>query len=200
MPWKALASSNPNYIARHPFKRPWPSQKYVKFAVEEELIQCKKSLYLEKNTESEFQYLSQIYPEKGFYYLKGDIPEKRSGWTFTNLEYSRIPALFAKYIESGIYVQMHFNQVFKENLKRKQYSRQIKAMYEKRTLLDMNSSVQTVFILLSALLSLSLVFFAAEYYLYFRVRLNYRVVVVVAQVARKICFCIHSCIKNVLKF
>jgi len=67
-----LHSSNKFYPKTHGQKRSWNPNDYPRGAVEEELSECKKSVYLEKNHELEFKYVRELSKE-GLLLLEGRI-------------------------------------------------------------------------------------------------------------------------------
>jgi len=123
------------------------STNYARSAIEEELVQCKKSIYLESSKQFEFKYMADNYPKKKFYYLKDGFRSTPHLWGFRSMSKSKIPGIFQSFLQSGIYYELHKIQIFKENLRRKAVTVDILERHTKPNLLDMSSSIQTVFIL-----------------------------------------------------
>jgi len=130
--------------------------------VEEELIKCQKSVYLEKSNQLEFKYISENYKKKRFYYLQDQLMLKKSVWGFYNLQKSRIPFYFNMFLQSGIYHEMHNLKLLKDHLKRRHITAEITNRTQKPEVLDMTSSIQTIFILFAAMSLLAKLVFAAE--------------------------------------
>jgi len=53
-----MSPFNKHVPSEHLYKRPWKPSEYLKGAIEEELIQCQKSVYLEQSNQLEFKYTS----------------------------------------------------------------------------------------------------------------------------------------------
>jgi len=158
-----MAPSNRYYPAEHTYKRPWNSSEYPTGAVEEELVSCQKSVYMEQSDQLEFKYISENYKKKRFYYLQGKFPSIQRRWGFYNLQKSKIPFYFSMFLQSGIFHELHKLNLLGDHLKRRKMTSEIIKRTHKREVLDMNSSVQTVFILFSAMTLLAMLAFVAEF-------------------------------------
>jgi len=148
-----MGHSNKYYPAAHSFQRPWNASEYARGAVEEELAQCKKSVYLEKRNQLEFKYMSDNFPKHKFYYLKKGYASKVSVWGFHHLEKSRVLYVFSLFLQSGIYHQRHKRHLYRDHLKRRSVTAEIHKRTKKEIVLDMTSSNQTVFILFCGIIS-----------------------------------------------
>jgi len=154
--------SNKYYPSAHTYKRQWNSSDYPRGAVEEELIKCQKSVYLEQSNQLEFKYMSESYKKKRFYYLQDQFTSKKSVWGFYNLQKSRIPFYFSMFLQSGIYHELHKLKLLKDHQKRRYVTEEIINRTQKPQVLDMTSSIQTIFILFAAMSLLAKLAFAAE--------------------------------------
>jgi len=159
-----LNPSYNHYPPDHSYKRPWKPNDYARGAVEEELVQCQKSVYLERSNQLEFKYMSENYKQKRFYYLKEGYSFKTYVWGFHNLQKSRLPFYFSLFLQSGVYHQLHKIQLFKDHQKRKYVTTEIIKRTEKPLVLDMKSSVQTIFILFLAMSCFAKLVYAAEHF------------------------------------
>jgi len=131
--------------------------------VEEELVQCQKSVYLEQSDQLEFKYMTENYKKKMFYYLEEEYSFKTYVWGFYNLQKSRLPFYFSLFLQSGVYHQLHKIQLFKDHQKRRYVTTEIIKRTEKPLVLDLKSSVQTIFILFLAMSLSAKLVFAAEH-------------------------------------
>jgi len=159
---KLMTSSFRHNPSAHEHKRPWKDSEYAREVVEEELANCEKSIYLERSDQLEFKYMSNHYPKKKFYYLKEGFASRFEVWVFENMQRLRIPALFGYMLESGIYHQLHKLSIVKQQLKRIRVTDEILNRINKPITLDMTSSVQTVFIIYSAMALLAIISFLSE--------------------------------------
>jgi len=158
-----MRRSNKYYPAAHSFKRPWNASEYARGAVEEELAQCKKSVYLEKSNQLEFKCMSDHYQKHKFYYLKEGYASKVSVWGFHHLEKSRVPYVFNLFLQSGIYHQRHKIHLHKDHLKRRSVTAEIHKRTKEEIVLDMTSSIQTVFILFCGIILVAKCVVSLEY-------------------------------------
>jgi len=153
--------SNKYYPAEHTHKRPWNSSEYPTGAVEEELVQCQKSVYMERSDQLEFKYISENYRKKRFYYLQKKLASEQHKWGFYNLQKSKLPFYFRMFLQSGIYHELHKLKLFGDHHKRRSMTSEI--IERTRTeVLGMTSSVQTVFILFAAMALLAKLAFVVE--------------------------------------
>jgi len=159
---KLMSPSNKYYPSGHSYERPWDHSDYPRGASEEELIQCQRSVYLERSNQLEFKYMSENYRKKRFYYLQDSFASKLFVWSFLNLQKSRIPFYFSMALQSGVYHQLHNLKLLKDHQQRKYVTTEIIRRTQKPEILDMNSSVQTIFILFSAMSLLALLAFVVE--------------------------------------
>jgi len=157
-----MSPSNKHYPSGHLYKRPWKSINYLRGAVEEELTQCHKSVYLEQSNQLEFKYMSENYKKKRFYYLQDGYKSRLSVWSFNNLQKSRIHLLFWMFLQSGIFHHLHRMQLLIDHQKRRAVTSEIIKRTEIPQALDMSSSVQTIFILFASMILIAKLAFAAE--------------------------------------
>jgi len=154
---------NKFYPDAHTYKRPWNYSNYPLGAVEEELINCQKSVYVEQSDQLEFQYMSENYPKKRFYYLQDTFALTEKKWSFHNLEKSKIPFYFSMFLQSGIFHELHKLKVSRYHLKRRSMTSEIIKRTQKVEVFDMTSSVQTVFILFAAMSLIAKLAFVVEF-------------------------------------
>jgi len=165
--------SNKFYPPAHAHKRPWNSSEYLRGAVEEEIVKCQKSVYLEQSNQLEFNYMSERYKRKRFYYLKDQLISRKLVWGFYNLQKSRIPFYFGMFLQSGIYHEMHKLHLLKDHHKRRYVTAEIIKRTQKPEVLDMTYSIQTILILFVGMSFLAkLVLIAEISYLVMCERLN----------------------------
>jgi len=155
--------TNKYYPDNHNYKRPWNYSNYLTGAVEEELVKCQKSVYAEQSDQLEFKYMSANYRVKRFYYLQDKFVTIQKKWGFYNLRKSKVPFYFNMFLQSGIFHELHKLQLFTYHHKRRSMTSEIIKRTQKPEVLDMNSSVQTVFILFAAMALLAIAAFAAEF-------------------------------------
>jgi len=157
-----MSPSNRYYPAGHTYKRPWNSSDYPTGAVEEELINCKKLVYMERSDQLEFKYMSENYRKKRFYYLEDKLPTVVNNWGFYYMQKSKVPFYFSMFLQSGIFHELHKIKLWRDHLKRRSMTSEIIERTHKPDVLDMSSSVQTVFILFAAMTLLAKLSFVAE--------------------------------------
>jgi len=151
-----LLSPYNRVYAKHPkVKRSWEKEVYARAAVEDEMIQCRKSVYLEISDEKQFDYLTGNYPKLGFYYLKDKIDPPSLGWTFAVLENTNLIKTFKRFIQSGVYVYLHKKLRLLKSLRQRMVTLEIQGFHKKEVTVGMTSSIQTIFILHSILIVLS---------------------------------------------
>jgi len=158
-----MSPSNKYYPAEHTYKRQWNSSDYPRGAVEEELINCKKLVYMERSDQLEFKYMSENYKKKRFYYLPEKLPTVVNRWGFYNLQKSKIPFYFSMFLQSGIFHELHKLKLLRDHLKRRPMTSEIIKRTHNPEVLNMNSSIQTVFILFSAMILLAKLALVAEF-------------------------------------
>jgi len=158
-----MGRSNKYYPAAHSFQRQWNASEYARGAVEEELAQCKKSVYLEKSNQLEFKYMSDKYPKHKFYYLKKGYASKVSVWGFYHFEKSRVPQVFSLFLQSGIYHQRHKIHLHRDHLKRRSVTSEIHKRSKNEFVLDMTASIQTLFILFCGMILVATCALSLEY-------------------------------------
>jgi len=160
----SMRVSNKYYPTGHANKRPWNSSDYPTGAVEGELIKCQKSVFMEKSHQLEFKYVSESFPKKRFYYLQQDrLTSTQKKWGFYNLQKSKLPFYFSMFLQSGIFHELHKLKLLGDHLKRRSMTSEIIKRTHKPEVLDMTSSVQTVFILYAAMILLAKLAFIAEF-------------------------------------
>jgi len=136
-----MSPSNSHNPSVHSYKRPWKSSDYPCGAVEEELILCGKSVFLDKNNQLEFQYMMENYKNKQFYYFQGGYLLKNTIWSFLNLQKSRLPFYFSMILQTGVYHQLYKIQLLKDHLKRRYVTAEIIHRTQKPEVLDMTSLI-----------------------------------------------------------
>jgi len=161
-----MRHSNKYYPAEHTYKRPWKSSYYPTGAVEEELIKCEKSVYVEESDQLEFKYMSENCRNKRFYYLRDKFSITQKKWGFLNLQKSKLPFYFSMFLQSGIFHEMHKLELFSYHQKRRSITSEIIKRTHKREVLDMTTSVQTVFILFVVMILVANLAFIAEFGFY----------------------------------
>jgi len=75
---------------------------------------------------------------------------------------SRVPFYFSMFLQSGVYHELHKLKLFKDHQKRRSVTAEIRRRTEVPEILDMNSSIQTIFILFAGMSLLAKVVLAAE--------------------------------------
>jgi len=155
--------SNKFYPDAHTYKRPWNFRDYPTGAVEEELITCEKSVYMERSDQLEFMYISQNYRKKQFYYLQDGFTLTQKQWGFYNLQKSKIPFYFSMFLQSGIFHELHKLKLLQDQLKRRSMTSEIIRRTHKPKVLNLKSSMQTVFILFAAMTLLAKIAFVSEF-------------------------------------
>jgi len=158
-----MGRSNKYYPSPHLYRRQWISSEYARGAVEEELVQSKKSVYLEKSNQLEFKYMSESYPKNKFYYLKDGYRSKVSVWGFHNHHKSRVPFIFSLFLQSEIYHQRHKINLHRDHLKRRTVTNEILERNQLQNILDITSSIQTVFILFCGMILVAVFALSVEY-------------------------------------
>jgi len=144
-----MNTSNKYYPAAQTYKRFWNSSDYPRGAVEEELVKCQRSVYMERSNQLEFKYMSENYKSKRLYYLQDRFTSTQIKWGFYNLRKSKLPFYFSMFLQSGIYHELHKLKLFRDHQTRR--SSEIIDRTHKPDILDMTSSVQTIFILFLAM-------------------------------------------------
>jgi len=160
---KLMKLSNKFHPDPHTFKRPWNFMDYPTGAVEETLINCQKSVYAERSDQLEFKYLSENCKKKRFYYLKDSFFSTQNRWSFYNLQKSKLPFYFGIFLQSGIFHELHKLKLFRGYQKRRSMTSEIIKRTHNQEVLDMSSSVQTVFIIFAAMTLLAKLAFVAEF-------------------------------------
>jgi len=163
-----IKPTNKFYLDANNFKRPWNYRNYPTGAVEEELVKCQKSVYAEESDQLEFKYMSGNYRMKRFYYLQDSFSFVPKQWGFYNLQKSKLPFYFSMFLQSGIFHELHKLKLLGDQLKRRSMTSEIIKRSHKPEVLDLTSSVQTVFILYAAMVLLAKISFVAEscYFMY----------------------------------
>jgi len=160
---KLMKLPNKFYLDSQTYKRPWKSRDFPTGAVEEELIKCQKSVYAEQSNQLEFHYMSENYKKKRFYYLQESFASTQKKWGFYNLQNSKLPFYFSMFLQSGIFHELHKLKLLRDHHKRRSMTSEIIKRTHKPEILDLSSSVQTVFILFAAMSLLAKLAFVAEF-------------------------------------
>jgi len=164
---KFLLPVNRHYPLKPSFEIPIDTR-YAKTAIENELVQCGKSAYVEGPAESELKYLSEMYPEKRFYYLKDLIKSGWSGFKLERLENSKTYVALKRCLDSLIF--QYFREINLSYVRRVNGTKLIKKNM-KTFKMDMESQLQKVFVLALAMLLVANGAFFVEYTL--TVKFNY---------------------------
>jgi len=151
---------NRHYPIKPLFKIP-KDLPYTKTEIENELIQCGKSAYLEVLSEGEFKYLSENYPEKRFYYLKDLIPSWWVGYQLERLENSKTYIVLKLALDSGGFVHFIKNNLILQRLRTS--TKLIKNHAKVSFIMNMESQIQTVFVLAFSMLLGATGAFLVEY-------------------------------------
>jgi len=151
-----------------PYNRHFPSQtktpglllhfeNHFQVAIEEELVHCKTTVYLNRPNEFEFAYMTKNYLEKSFYYLRYDdgIEFGFNGWGFFGMEGSKVKQIFDGFISSGIYHFDYLHYFRQKQLNRRTSTLKIRQYINKGFALNMKSSIQTIFVLYFVLIGIS---------------------------------------------
>jgi len=131
--------------------------------VEEELVNCQKSVYMERSDQLEFDYMSENYRKKRFYYFPERFTITQKKWGFYNLQKSKLPFYFSMFLQSGIFHELHKLKLSNNYLNRRSMTSEIIKRTHKREVLDLTSSVQTIFVLFAAMALLAKLVIAAEF-------------------------------------
>jgi len=75
---------------------------------------------------------------------------------------SRVPFYFSMFLQSGVFNELHKLKLFKYHQKRRSITKEIRERTQKPEILDMNSSIQTIFIVFAGMSLLAKVVLAAE--------------------------------------
>jgi len=134
---------------------------YAKTAIENELIQCGKSAYMERKGEGEFKYLSANYPQKSFYYLKDSIDGLWVGFNLERMTNSETYKVMVRLLESGYLMRMIFLQTDRDLPRRINATNLIKK-HDRTFVMNMESQINTVFILAFAMLLVATMAFVSE--------------------------------------
>jgi len=152
---KIMSVANKHFITGHKFRRNWTSNNYLLGSVEEELVQCRKSVYIERSDQLEFQYISQRYPKRKFYYFENDLASRVNVWRFLAMRRSRILPLFTLVLQSGVCSHLHKMQTLRGQLNRREITRETIKNQIQPFVFNLNSSVQTVFIVFCSMVLLA---------------------------------------------
>jgi hypothetical protein len=139
--------------------------------IEAELVDCGKSAFVgeESIVDAEFAYLRNNYIRQQF--QRGPVGHagQFSGWSFEQPGYSPMPRILKQFVEGGIYgFLVKINRML-DYLKRGEGTNNIIrgkftkfGKYSSVRALDLNGSLQTIFILLASFLASSLLVMFGE--------------------------------------
>jgi hypothetical protein len=140
---------------------------YMAAAVEKEIVACGKSIFIADLNElrAELLYLNRNYPDRLFYVGKGSIEDGSLRKVFWDYRFygNPITAQYLRYLlQAGIRTHILRIQSHKKYLERRIGTIIIKEMQPTAGGMDMNGSIQTIFIILVAILSLASFVFSFE--------------------------------------
>jgi hypothetical protein len=133
-------------------------QHFMAAAVEKEIVECGRSIFIAELTEirPELLYLKRNYPETTFYIGNGTIESgsmRKLFWKY-DISGNVILAGYLKHLlQAGIRTHILRIQSHKYYLERRTGTNFIKEMEPPAMGMDMNGSIQTIFIILVALLA-----------------------------------------------
>lgn len=140
----------------------WPLTSFV----EEEIVQCGKSAYVFENGRGlhELSYLKKQYPFINFQYLP-QIGQATTYGIMMILDYdTKVYRMLEALVESGVYAKLRQFSLSVFPIERYAASREIDRTYFsfRRGGFDMNTNIQTIFIICAVILAVSTAAFAAE--------------------------------------
>lgn len=144
-------------------------------SIEEELIECGKSVFLADVEEIARwkTYLTARYPWEKFYVSKQTIYSGIVGWSFDTYEGTKasiIPKMFKGMVETGLYErardterEMKFRKRRMRKIAEDEGTRSYKGLQaDRKTALKLGGSIDTIFIIWAALLTGSILAFLSE--------------------------------------
>jgi uncharacterized membrane protein len=150
---------------------------FTESLIENEIVQCRKSAFIgdESSVSAEFDYLRTNYDRVPFQTGSVDHLGRLAGWAFEHPGNSPMPGILARFVETGILEHFSRNARYNKYLKRKQGTQEIlRDVVESRVKpLDLEGSIQTIFILWAALLTSGIAIWLSEIFMRsLRFRLN----------------------------
>jgi hypothetical protein len=141
---------------------------YMSAAIEKELVACERSIFLAeaKELNVELRYLRENYPDHNFYVGNGTIENGRKRklvWYFEYESDFKIAYYFRLLLQAGIRAHILKIQHQKEYMGRRIGTQIIKESEKPKIYMDMNGSIQTIFIILVVLLVLAGCVFLFEF-------------------------------------
>jgi hypothetical protein len=141
---------------------------FLSAAIEKELVACERSIFIgeRKDLNMELSYLKTNYPRKHFY-ISNDTFE--SGWstpiiwTFKDSKNSKVPLYFKLLLEAGVRDVLLGLRKHNYYLKRRVGTKFVQAEMLKVTIIGMSGSIQTIFIITFACLSIATMVFMMEF-------------------------------------
>jgi hypothetical protein len=140
---------------------------YLDAAVENELVRCKKSVFIGEKEDLRYEllYLKTNYPRAGFY-MSSDTLEKiglkPNIWSFSDFGNSKVPYFFKQLIEAG--VRQFIVSLRKQTyyLKRRQGTALVQLAESKQAPQGLKGSIQTIFFIWIAFCLVSSAAFVCE--------------------------------------
>jgi hypothetical protein len=142
-------------------------ENYMDVAIEKEIVACGKSIFIAevKDLRAELRYLSDNYPQKSFYVGNHtmEMGQKRKlRWEFRNPGTSKVPYYLKLLLQAGIRYAIIRIQNHRKYLRRRKGTQLIKELEVSNILVNMQGSIQTIFIISIAVISLGCLAFLAE--------------------------------------
>jgi len=110
--------------------------------------------------------MTQNYPEKNFCHLiEEGIEFGFNGWGFFGMEDSKVKEIFDAFVSSGIYHFDYRHSTSQRQMKRRNATLKIRHYNIKGFVLNMKSSIQTIFVLYFALIGISTAILGSEFVL-----------------------------------
>jgi len=136
-------------------------------AIEKELIECKKSVYLvrKETIASETSYLKNNHKRLKFYQVKQNIVTPEVGnWKCSYHKSSKMSMLLSGFFESGILSELDYFEKYTIMLKRRKGTAVVRSNMHPIQPIHLNDSIHTVFILYAALISFAVLGIVIECY------------------------------------
>jgi hypothetical protein len=139
---------------------------FTESMIENEIVQCRKAVFLgdEFSVSAEFDYLRANYDRVPFQTGSVDHLGRLAGWAFEHPGKSPMPGILQQFVERGILEHFSRNARHNKYLKRKQGTQEIlRDGVESRVKpLNLEGSIQTIFILWAALLTSGIAIWLSE--------------------------------------
>jgi hypothetical protein len=140
---------------------------YFSAAIEKELVACERSIFIgeRKALNTELSYLKTNYPRKHFYISNDTLESSWSTpiiWNFMKTGKSKVPRYFKQLLEAGgrdVLLRLRKHTYY---LKRRIGTQFVQEEMLKEVVIGMSGSIQTIFIILIASLSIATMVFLLE--------------------------------------